>query len=66
MNETITPKDVILGIIREIGTGGGGWHVIEYSGDAIKKMSMENRMTICNMSIEGGARAERLLLMKLL
>ena len=57
MNETITPKDVILGIIREIGTGGGAGHVIEYSGDAIKKMSMENRMTICNMSIEGGARA---------
>ena len=57
LNETITPKDVILGIIREIGTGGGAGHVIEYSGDAIKKMSMENRMTICNMSIEGGARA---------
>ena len=57
MNETITPKDVILGIIREIGTGGGAGHVIEYSGDAIKKMSMENRMTVCNMSIEGGARA---------
>ena len=57
MDETITPKDVILGIIREIGTGGGAGHVIEYCGDAIKKMSMENRMTICNMSIEGGARA---------
>ena len=57
LNEAITPKDVILGIIREIGTGGGAGHVIEYSGDAIKKMSMENRMTICNMSIEGGARA---------
>ena len=57
MNETLTPNDVILGIIREIGTGGGAGHVIEYSGDAIKKMSMENRMTICNMSIEGGARA---------
>ena len=57
LNETITPKDVILGIIRKIGTGGGAGHVIEYSGDAIKKMSMENRMTICNMSIEGGARA---------
>ncbi len=57
LNETITPKDVILGIIREIGTGGGAGHVIEYSGDAIRKMSMENRMTICNMSIEGGARA---------
>ena len=57
LNQTITPKDVILGIIRKIGTGGGAGHVIEYSGDAIKKMSMENRMTICNMSIEGGARA---------
>ena len=57
LNETITPKDVILGIIRKIGTGGGAGHVIEYSGDAIKEMSMENRMTICNMSIEGGARA---------
>ena len=56
-DETITPKDLILGIIREIGTGGGAGHVIEYCGDAIKKMSMENRMTICNMSIEGGARA---------
>ncbi|MDA9275615.1 3-isopropylmalate dehydratase large subunit [Acidimicrobiia bacterium] len=53
----ITPKDLILGIIRKIGTGGGAGHVIEYSGSAINKMSMENRMTICNMSIEGGARA---------
>ena len=53
----ITPKDLILGIIRKIGTGGGAGHVIEYSGDAIAQMSMENRMTICNMSIEGGARA---------
>src|SRR5210317_1688965 len=50
-------KDIILGIIRKIGTGGGAGHVIEYSGDVIKSMSMENRMTICNMSIEGGARA---------
>ena len=57
MNGRITPKDLILGIIREIGTGGGAGHVIEYSGEVIKKMSMENRMTICNMSIEGGARA---------
>jgi len=57
MNGKITPKDLILGIIREIGTGGGAGHVIEYSGEVIKKMSMENRMTICNMSIEGGARA---------
>ena len=47
----ITPKDLILGIIRKIGTGGGAGHVIEYSGEAITQMSMENRMTICNMSI---------------
>ena len=51
------PKDIILGIIRKIGTGGGAGHVIEYVGDVIQNMSMENRMTICNMSIEGGARA---------
>ncbi|MEC7819969.1 MAG: 3-isopropylmalate dehydratase large subunit [Actinomycetota bacterium] len=53
----ISPKDIILGIIRKIGTGGGSGHVIEYTGDLIEKLSMENRMTICNMSIEGGARA---------
>ena len=53
----VGPKDIILGIIRKIGTGGGAGHVIEYSGDGLKRMSMENRMTICNMSIEGGARA---------
>ena len=53
----VGPKDIILGIIRKIGTGGGAGHVIEYVGDVIKNMSMENRMTICNMSIEGGARA---------
>ena len=53
----VGPKDVILGIIRKIGTGGGAGHVIEYVGDFIKDLSMENRMTICNMSIEGGARA---------
>ena len=53
----ITPKDLILRIIKKIGTGGGAGHVIEYSGEAINGMSMENRMTICNMSIEGGARA---------
>jgi 3-isopropylmalate/(R)-2-methylmalate dehydratase large subunit len=53
----VGPKDIILGIIRTIGTGGGAGHVIEYVGEVIKNMSMENRMTICNMSIEGGARA---------
>ena len=57
VSEGVGPKDIILGIIRKIGTGGGAGHVIEYVGDVIQNMSMENRMTICNMSIEGGARA---------
>ncbi|HEV1998990.1 MAG TPA: 3-isopropylmalate dehydratase large subunit [Xanthobacteraceae bacterium] len=50
-------KDIILAIIGEIGAGGGTGHVIEYAGEAIRALSMEGRMTICNMSIEGGARA---------
>ena len=50
-------KDIILAIIGEIGTAGGTGHVIEYAGEAIRSLSMEGRMTICNMSIEGGARA---------
>jgi 3-isopropylmalate/(R)-2-methylmalate dehydratase large subunit len=50
-------KDVILGIIARIGTGGGVGHVIEYRGSAIRSLSMEGRMTVCNMSIEAGARA---------
>ena len=53
----VTSKDLILYLIREIGTGGGTGFVFEYRGEAIRKMSMEQRMTICNMSIEGGARA---------
>ena len=53
----VTAKDIILAIIGEIGTAGGTGHVIEYAGDAIRALSMEGRMTICNMSIEGGARA---------
>ncbi|HEX72208.1 MAG TPA: 3-isopropylmalate dehydratase large subunit, partial [Candidatus Hydrogenedentes bacterium] len=53
----VTPKDVILAIIGKIGTAGGTGHVIEYTGDAIRAMSMEGRMTVCNMSIEAGARA---------
>ena len=57
VSEGVGPKDIILGIIRKIGTGGGAGHVIEYVGDVIQNMTMENRMTICNMSIEGGARA---------
>jgi 3-isopropylmalate/(R)-2-methylmalate dehydratase large subunit len=50
-------KDVILAVINTIGTGGGAGHVIEYRGSAIRGLSMEGRMTVCNMSIEGGARA---------
>jgi 3-isopropylmalate/(R)-2-methylmalate dehydratase large subunit len=53
----VTAKDLILGIIGHIGTAGGTGHVIEYAGSAIRKLSMEGRMTVCNMSIEGGARA---------
>ena len=53
----VTAKDIILAIIGEIGTAGGTGHVIEYAGEAIRALSMEGRMTICNMSIEGGARA---------
>ncbi|MCC6467955.1 MAG: 3-isopropylmalate dehydratase large subunit [Alphaproteobacteria bacterium] len=53
----ITGKDVVLAIIGKIGTAGGTGHVIEYAGDAIKSLSMEGRMTVCNMSIEAGARA---------
>src|SRR3954470_19374460 len=53
----VTAKDLILGVITRIGTGGGQGHVIEYRGDAIRALSMEGRMTICNMSIEAGARA---------
>jgi 3-isopropylmalate/(R)-2-methylmalate dehydratase large subunit len=53
----VTAKDVILSIIGHIGTAGGTGSVIEYAGDAIKALSMEGRMTVCNMSIEAGARA---------
>ena len=53
----VTAKDIILAIIGEIGTAGGTGHVIEYCGSAIESLSMEGRMTVCNMSIEGGARA---------
>ena len=53
----VTAKDVILAVIGEIGTGGGIGHVIEYRGSAIRALSMEGRMTVCNMSIEAGARA---------
>jgi 3-isopropylmalate/(R)-2-methylmalate dehydratase large subunit len=53
----VSAKDVILSIIARIGIGGGTGHVVEYTGEAIRALSMEERMTICNMSIEGGARA---------
>lgn len=53
----VTSKDLILAVIAEIGTGGGQGYVLEYRGEAIRNMSMEARMTICNMSIEAGARA---------
>jgi 3-isopropylmalate/(R)-2-methylmalate dehydratase large subunit len=53
----ITAKDIVLAIIGRIGTAGGTGHVIEYAGDAIRGLSMEGRMTVCNMSIEAGARA---------
>ncbi len=53
----VTAKDIILAIIGEIGTAGGTGHVIEYAGDAVRALSLEGRMTMCNMSIEGGARA---------
>ncbi|CAN2533598.1 3-isopropylmalate+dehydratase+large+subunit [Methylocapsa aurea] len=55
--EGATAKDIILAIIGEIGTAGGTGHVIEYAGEAIRNLSIEGRMTVCNMSIEGGARA---------
>ncbi len=56
-NHSITAKDIILSIIKKIGTAGGNGTVLEYRGQAISELSMDERMTICNMSIEGGARA---------
>ena len=53
----VTAKDLVLAIIGRIGTAGGTGHVIEYAGEAIRELSMEGRMTVCNMSIEAGARA---------
>ena len=55
--EGVTAKDLILYIITQTGTGGGQGYIVEYRGDAIKKLSMEGRMTVCNMSIEWGAKA---------
>ncbi len=53
----VTAKDIILAVIAKIGVGGGTGHVIEYTGSVIRALAMEERMTVCNMSIEGGARA---------
>jgi 3-isopropylmalate/(R)-2-methylmalate dehydratase large subunit len=53
----VTAKDLVLALIRRIGTAGATGHVVEYTGDAIRALSMEGRMTVCNMSIEAGARA---------
>jgi 3-isopropylmalate/(R)-2-methylmalate dehydratase large subunit len=53
----VTPKDVILAVIAKTGTGGGQGYMVEYRGDVFERMSMEGRMTVCNMSIEWGARA---------
>ncbi len=53
----VTPKDVILAVIAKLGVGGGAGHILEYTGTAICSLSMEGRMTVCNMSIEAGARA---------
>ena len=55
--EGVTPKDVVLALIAKVGTGGGQGYVVEYRGTTIENMSMEGRMTICNMSIEWGAKA---------
>src|SRR5581483_7693577 len=55
--EGVTAKDLALGIIGQIGTDGATGYVVEYAGDAVRALSMEGRMTLCNMSIEGGARA---------
>ena len=57
LSRGVTAKDVILAIIGKIGTAGGTGHVIEFAGEAIRTLSMESRMTVCNMAIEGGARA---------
>ena len=57
LHDGVTAKDIILAIIGQIGTAGGTGYVIEYAGSAIEALSMEGRMTVCNMSIEGGARA---------
>ncbi len=57
LRDGVTPKDVVLALIAKVGTGGGQGYMVEYRGETIENMSMEGRMTICNMSIEWGARA---------
>ena len=57
LKKGVTAKDIILAIIAKIGTGGGQGYIVEYRGSAIRELSMEGRMTVCNMSIEAGARA---------
>jgi 3-isopropylmalate/(R)-2-methylmalate dehydratase large subunit len=57
LGEGVSAKDIALGVIGKIGTDGAAGHVIEYAGEAVRLLSMESRMTLCNMSIEGGARA---------
>ena len=59
LSDQVTGKDVILAIIAKIGAAGGTGHVLEYTGSAIRGLSMEGRLTLCNMSIEGGGRAGR-------
>ncbi|MEB0161017.1 aconitase family protein, partial [Pseudomonas sp. AH2 (2023)] len=55
--EGVTAKDLILYLITQVGTGAGMGYIVEYRGEAIRKLSMEGRMTVCNMSIEWGAKA---------
>ena len=57
LGQGVTAKDLILGTIGQMGTGGAAGHVVEYAGPAIEALSMEGRMTVCNMTIEGGGRA---------
>jgi 3-isopropylmalate/(R)-2-methylmalate dehydratase large subunit len=57
LGKFVTPKDLILGTIGQMGTGGAAGHVVEYAGGPVESISMEGRMTICNMTIEGGGRA---------
>ncbi len=56
LGKGVTAKDVVLAIIAKIGTAGGTGHAIEFAGSVIENMSMEGRMTVCNMAIEAGAR----------